>query len=141
MRRAPACSGRSPPTPARLWRAARCWVPSLVGALWGSIEGSGAGATSAAKSAAPAAAAAPKDVNGVVAAKAAPASAPPSAPATSMPPAPSAAKIAAEHNLDLSAVEGSGKRGQVLKGDVLAAIAAPAAPVASPQPVAAPAVA
>ena len=41
------------------------------------------------------------------------------APAASMPPAPSAAKIAAEHNLDLGAIAGSGKRGQVLKGDVL----------------------
>jgi 2-oxoglutarate dehydrogenase E2 component (dihydrolipoamide succinyltransferase) len=37
-----------------------------------------------------------------------------------MPPAPSAAKIAAERGIDTSAVAGSGKRGQVLKGDVLA---------------------
>ncbi len=43
--------------------------------------------------------------------------------ATAMPPAPSAAKIAAEQRIDLSAVAGSGKRGQVLKGDVLAAAA------------------
>ena len=42
-----------------------------------------------------------------------------------MPPAPSAAKIAAEHGVDLGAVAGSGKRGQVLKGDVLAALANP----------------
>ena len=41
---------------------------------------------------------------------------------TSMPPAPSAAKLAAESNIDTSAVVGSGKRGQVLKGDVLTAI-------------------
>jgi 2-oxoglutarate dehydrogenase E2 component (dihydrolipoamide succinyltransferase) len=39
---------------------------------------------------------------------------------TQMPPAPSAAKIAAERGIDTSAVAGSGKRGQVLKGDVLA---------------------
>ena len=37
-----------------------------------------------------------------------------------MPAAPSAAKIAADNNLDASSVAGSGKRGQVLKGDVLA---------------------
>ena len=42
--------------------------------------------------------------------------------ATAMPPAPSAAKIAAENKIDLDCVAGSGKRGQVLKGDVLAAV-------------------
>jgi len=55
-----------------------------------------------------------------------------------MSPAPSAAKIAAEANISTDQVQGSGKRGQVLKGDVLDAIAkgapsqpneAPAAPV------------
>ncbi|HZZ59572.1 MAG TPA: 2-oxoglutarate dehydrogenase complex dihydrolipoyllysine-residue succinyltransferase [Roseiarcus sp.] len=61
---------------------------------------------------------------------------------TAMPPAPSAAKIAAENKIDLGAVTGSGKRGQVLKGDVLATLAkgaapAPAPPVA-PGPVSAP---
>jgi 2-oxoglutarate dehydrogenase E2 component (dihydrolipoamide succinyltransferase) len=63
------------------------------------------------------------------------------APATAMPPAPSAAKIAAEDRIDLSAVTGSGKRGQVLKGDVLAAAAAvnASAPVVAPAPVQAPA--
>jgi 2-oxoglutarate dehydrogenase E2 component (dihydrolipoamide succinyltransferase) len=50
-----------------------------------------------------------------------------------MPAAPSAAKIAADNNLDTSSVAGSGKRGQVLKGDVLASLAAPAA---APAPVA-----
>ena len=45
-----------------------------------------------------------------------------------MPPAPSAAKIAAEDKIDLGSVAGSGKRGQVLKGDVLAAAAAAKAP-------------
>ena len=48
-----------------------------------------------------------------------------------MPPAPSAAKIAAENRIDLAGVAGSGKRGQVLKGDVLAAVAA-AAPLLRP---------
>ena len=53
------------------------------------------------------------------------ASAPASKPsaATAMPPAPSAAKIAVENGIDLSAVTGSGKRGQVLEGDVLREIA------------------
>lgn len=40
-----------------------------------------------------------------------------------MPPAPSAVKIMADNNLSASQVEGSGKRGQVLKGDVLEALA------------------
>jgi 2-oxoglutarate dehydrogenase E2 component (dihydrolipoamide succinyltransferase) len=55
---------------------------------------------------------------------------------TAMPPAPSAAKLAAEDKIDLASVAGSGKRGQVLKGDVLAAAAARA-----PTPVIAPPVA
>ncbi len=40
-----------------------------------------------------------------------------------MPPAPAAAKLLAENNLSADQVDGSGKRGQVLKGDVLAAVA------------------
>ncbi|GAC1330393.1 MAG: 2-oxoglutarate dehydrogenase complex dihydrolipoyllysine-residue succinyltransferase [Beijerinckiaceae bacterium] len=40
--------------------------------------------------------------------------------ATQTPPAPSAAKIAIERGIDTGAIAGSGKRGQVLKGDVLA---------------------
>ena len=96
-----------------------------IGALLGQLSG---GAT------APAAAPAP-----VAAAKA--------APKTAMPPAPSAAKIAAEDRIDLSSVAGSGKRGQVLKGDVLAAAAAAngsppvVAPAPAPAPVPAPALA
>ena len=55
--------------------------------------------------------------------------------ATATPPAPSAAKIASERGLDLTTVAGSGKRGQVLKGDALAALArAPAAKPAAPEP-------
>lgn len=56
---------------------------------------------------------------------------PPPAKTEAMPPAPSAAKIAAEQGLSLAAVDGSGKRGQVLKGDVLQALAARPAPVAA----------
>ncbi|WP_316861934.1 2-oxoglutarate dehydrogenase complex dihydrolipoyllysine-residue succinyltransferase [uncultured Cohaesibacter sp.] len=74
--------------------------------------------------------------------KAAPAPAPAAAPAaTAMPPAPSAAKMMTEQKIDPSAVSGTGVRGQVLKGDVINAIAAGAtapagvpasAPVARP---------
>ncbi|HEY4926783.1 MAG TPA: 2-oxoglutarate dehydrogenase complex dihydrolipoyllysine-residue succinyltransferase [Roseiarcus sp.] len=110
-----------------------------VGALLGMVAASSAASASkpAGAPAAASAAVAPKDVNGVapkdvngVAPKA------PAPAATTMPPAPSAAKIAAEQGVDLGAVAGSGKRGQVLKGDVLAALASPAptAPAAAPAP-------
>jgi 2-oxoglutarate dehydrogenase E2 component (dihydrolipoamide succinyltransferase) len=94
-----------------------------IGALLGQLSG---GATAPAAAPAPAAAAK-------------------AAPKTAMPPAPSAAKIAAEDRIDLSSVAGSGKRGQVLKGDVLAAAAAAngsppvVAPAPAPAPVPAPA--
>jgi len=76
-------------------------------------------------------------------AQAAPNSAPTSkSSATSMPPAPSASKMMAEQNLDPAAVSGSGKRGQILKSDVMEAMTkAPSlapAPVPAPAPVAAP---
>jgi 2-oxoglutarate dehydrogenase E2 component (dihydrolipoamide succinyltransferase) len=60
---------------------------------------------------------------------------------TAMPPAPAAAKMAAEDKIDLASVAGSGKRGQVLKGDVIAAAAAARAPspAVAPAPVQAPA--
>ena len=71
-------------------------------------------------------------------APAAAAPAPAAAAPTSMPPAPSAAKMMAEKKVDPSAVAGSGVRGQVLKGDVINAIASgvtsPAG--AAPQPAA-----
>ncbi|PDQ19142.1 dihydrolipoyllysine-residue succinyltransferase [Mesorhizobium sanjuanii] len=55
--------------------------------------------------------------------------------ARTMPPAPSAAKLLAEANLAVDQVPGSGKRGQVLKGDVLDAIArgAPSQPAEMPK--------
>ena len=81
-----------------------------IGALLGQLSGGAAAAAAAPAPAAPAKAAAA------------------SAPTTAMPPAPSAAKIAAEDKIDLGSVAGSGKRGQVLKGDVLAAAAAAKAP-------------
>ncbi len=61
------------------------------------------------------------------------AAAPAAAPAAAMAPAPAAAKIMAENNISADGVEGSGKRGQVLKGDVIAAIAkGPAASAPAP---------
>ncbi|NTF88773.1 2-oxoglutarate dehydrogenase complex dihydrolipoyllysine-residue succinyltransferase [Agrobacterium rhizogenes] len=94
-----------------------------LGALLGQISaGNGAAAAPAAAAAlAPAAAAAPVAAPAV------------SAPASAMPPAPAAAKLLAESNVSADQVDGSGKRGQVLKGDVIAAVAkAASAPVAVP---------
>ncbi|TGP48187.1 2-oxoglutarate dehydrogenase complex dihydrolipoyllysine-residue succinyltransferase [bacterium M00.F.Ca.ET.230.01.1.1] len=58
-----------------------------------------------------------------------------------MPPAPAAAKLIAEHNLSVDQLSGSGKRGQVLKGDVLDAIVkgAPSQPAETPKAAPAPA--
>jgi len=104
-----------------------------LGALLGQIA---EGAAAAAPAAAPAAAAPAKVAE--PAAAAAPAAAAPAAAPSSMPPAPAAAKMLAENNISAEQVDGSGKRGQVLKGDVIAAVAkgvsAPAAPVAARAP-------
>ncbi len=81
-----------------------------VGALLAMLN-EGAGAAAPAPAASAPAPAAP-----------APAAAAPAA-GTSMPPAPSAAKMMTEQNVDPASVAGSGVRGQVLKGDVLNAIA------------------
>jgi len=79
------------------------------------------------------------------AAKPAPA-APAAAPAPVAPPAPAAApaavadsgpavrKMVAESNLDPAAIVGTGKDGRLTKGDVVAHLAKPAAPQASPAP-------
>jgi 2-oxoglutarate dehydrogenase E2 component (dihydrolipoamide succinyltransferase) len=91
-----------------------------VGAVLGSISADGAAAVkSAAKPAAPASpspAAAPP--------KPAPA---PAAGDGSMPPAPAARKLMEEKGLGPADVPGSGRRGQILKEDVIAAAAKPAA--------------
>src|SRR5580693_5222677 len=94
-----------------------------IGALLGQLS---AGAATPAATSVPAAAA-----------KAAP------APAAATPMPPAAAKLAAEDKIDLASVAGSGKRGQVLKGDVLAAVASARAPspVVAPAPLQAPALA
>jgi 2-oxoglutarate dehydrogenase E2 component (dihydrolipoamide succinyltransferase) len=86
-----------------------------LGALLGQI-GAGTGAAAApAKAAEPAVAAAAAPV--AVATVSAPA-----AVASSMPPAPAASKMLVENNLSADQLDGSGKRGQVLKGDVIAAV-------------------
>ncbi|MBL4645356.1 MAG: E3 binding domain-containing protein, partial [Rhizobiales bacterium] len=102
-----------------------------VGALLAMLE-AGAGAQ-----AAPVAAAAP--------APAAVAAAPVVAATSTMPPSPAAGKALAENNLTVDQVAGSGKRGQVLKEDVLSALeqgianaVAPAVAAAAAAPVAAP---
>ena len=82
-----------------------------VGALLGHLgEGSGEAAAPAAKEEK---AEAPKSE--------APKSEPAKADAGSMPPSPAAGKLAAEKGIDPAQVEGSGKRGQVLKEDVMKA--------------------
>ncbi|MBN7806129.1 2-oxoglutarate dehydrogenase complex dihydrolipoyllysine-residue succinyltransferase [Agrobacterium rosae] len=101
-------------------------------ALLGQIAEGAAGAAPSAPAAAPAKAPEPAPAAAAPAAVSAPA-------ASSMPPAPAAGKLLAENNLSADQVDGSGKRGQVLKGDVLAAVtkgvsapaATPAAPVAA----------
>ncbi|WP_279111190.1 2-oxoglutarate dehydrogenase complex dihydrolipoyllysine-residue succinyltransferase [Bartonella apis] len=95
-----------------------------VGALLGSIEAGAAGNVAPQPKPAPSAPA-PQ-----------PAASAPAAASGSMQPAPSAAKLMAENNLSAGQVDGSGKRGQVLKGDVLDALAkgiSAAAPVAAPR--------
>ena len=98
-----------------------------VGALLGSIEAGAAGNVASQPKPAQPAPSAPAPQ---------PAASAPAAASGSMQPAPSAAKLMAENNLSAGQVDGSGKRGQVLKGDVLDALAkgiSAAAPVAAPR--------
>ena len=100
-----------------------------LGALLGQIAaGSGAAA-------APVAAAEKKAEPAAAAPAAQPAVAAAAPTASSMPPAPSAGKLLAENNLSADQVDGSGKRGQVLKGDVLAAVAKGISAPAASEPV------
>jgi 2-oxoglutarate dehydrogenase E2 component (dihydrolipoamide succinyltransferase) len=107
-------------------------------ALLGQIAAAAAGAAAPAPAAAPAKAAEPAPAAPAPVAAAASAS----ASVSSMPPAPAASKMLAENNISADQVDGSGKRGQVLKGDVIAAVAkgisapaaVPAAPVAARGP-------
>ena len=107
-----------------------------VDALLGQIA-EGEGAPAPAPSTAPAESAAAAPAANATPAEPAPAPAPQG---TDMPPAPSAAKMMAENSISVDQVSGSGKRGQVLKGDVIDALAkgitepAPAAPAAARAP-------
>ena len=106
-----------------------------VGALLGAIA-AGAGAAASAP-----AAAAPTPAKAEV--PAANAAGPEPIKATDRAPAPSAQKLIAESGIDAGNIAGSGKSGQVLKEDVLAALSrattAPAAAAAPAKPAAAPA--
>ncbi|MET0747183.1 MAG: 2-oxoglutarate dehydrogenase complex dihydrolipoyllysine-residue succinyltransferase, partial [Rhizobium sp.] len=104
-----------------------------LNALLGQISAGGAAAAPAA--AAPAAAPAKAEPAAAAAAPAAAVSAPAAAAPTSMPPAPAAAKLLAENNVAADQVDGSGKRGQVLKGDVIAAVAKGLSAPAAAEPV------
>ncbi|MGP0057700.1 MAG: 2-oxoglutarate dehydrogenase complex dihydrolipoyllysine-residue succinyltransferase [Beijerinckiaceae bacterium] len=99
------------------------------GALLGQINEAGVAAASAAPAKKPAAAAAP-----LQAAPAAKVQAP-AAVAPAMPPSPAASKIAADRGVDVVQIEGSGRRGQVLKGDVLDFAANPPAALVPSAPV------
>lgn len=116
-----------------------------VGALLGSISAGGEAAAPATKSQAVSQASSPEAASTVKQAAAETAKIAGDAGAIeqrSMPPAPAAAKLIAEANLAVDQIAGTGKRGQVLKGDVLDAIArgAPSQPAetlkSAPAPVA-----
>lgn len=100
-----------------------------VNALLGAIAAGGAGAAASAPAAAPTPAKA--------AVPAANAAGPEPIQATDRAPAPSAQKLIAENGLEANAINGTGKSGQVLKEDVLASLARPAA--VAPAPAAKPA--
>jgi len=108
-----------------------------VGALLGAIAaGAGAGAAApAAKPAEPKAETPAANAAGPEPIKPAAAAAP-AAGGSDRAPAPSARKLIAENDLDAGAIAGSGKAGQVLKEDVLAALATPPAAAAAPAPAA-----
>jgi len=115
-----------------------------VGALLGSISAGGAAAAPATKPQAVAQASSPDAAHTVKQAAAETAKIAGDAGAVeprSMPPAPAAAKLIAENNLAVDQLSGSGKRGQVLKGDVLDAISkgAPSQPAEMPKAAPAPA--
>ncbi len=99
-----------------------------VGALLGAISAGGAGAAASA----PAAAAPTPAKTEVPAANAAGPEPIKPAGATDRAPAPSAQKLINENGLDANSIGGSGKSGQVLKEDVLGALARTSTPAAAP---------
>ncbi|HWA50989.1 MAG TPA: 2-oxoglutarate dehydrogenase complex dihydrolipoyllysine-residue succinyltransferase [Dongiaceae bacterium] len=103
-----------------------------IGAIIGQIsEGAVAAAPAPKPAAAPAAAPAPAPT-----AAPAPAAAPAwaAAPAAVADSGPAVRKLVAESNVDPAAIAGTGKDGRLTKGDVVAHLAKPAAPQASPAP-------
>jgi 2-oxoglutarate dehydrogenase E2 component (dihydrolipoamide succinyltransferase) len=100
-----------------------------VGALIGAITEGAAAAPKPVEAAKPAPApkAAPAAPAPAAAAKAAPAEPLPNGNGSAMPPAPAAAKLMADNGIAPETVNGSGRRGQILKEDVAAAMARPAA--------------
>jgi 2-oxoglutarate dehydrogenase E2 component (dihydrolipoamide succinyltransferase) len=102
-----------------------------VGALLGEIVDGAAAASRPAKAAPAAPVPLEKPVPAAVAA-APVAPVPVVAQKPAMPPSPAATKIAADHALDAATIEGSGKRGQLLKGDVLAYLATAREPAPEP---------
>jgi 2-oxoglutarate dehydrogenase E2 component (dihydrolipoamide succinyltransferase) len=122
--------------------AAKTGETVKVGSVLGQIGEGAASAVSKAKTEAPAApppeeapaAPPPPEPSPAPPPRVALAPAPFPAPPPPMPPSPAAAKIAADHGVETAAIEGSGKRGQVLKSDVLEFVAkAPPAPAAALQ--------
>ncbi|MET3522694.1 2-oxoglutarate dehydrogenase complex dihydrolipoyllysine-residue succinyltransferase [Mesorhizobium abyssinicae] len=114
-----------------------------VGALLGSISAGGEAAAPATKPQAVSQASSPDAASTVKQAAAETAKIAGDAGAIeqrTMPPAPAAAKLIAEANLAVDQITGTGKRGQVLKGDVLDAIAkgAPSQPAETPRSAPAP---
>ncbi|MDR6530694.1 2-oxoglutarate dehydrogenase E2 component (dihydrolipoamide succinyltransferase) [Caulobacter rhizosphaerae] len=106
----------------------------VPGTVLGVVTEGGA-ATAAPAAPAPKAAPAPAPAPTPAPAPVAAAPAPAPAPAVAAPVSPAPARVAAENNLDLSKVAGTGKDGRVTKGDALAALEARAnapAPVAAP---------
>jgi 2-oxoglutarate dehydrogenase E2 component (dihydrolipoamide succinyltransferase) len=96
-----------------------------IGTVLGALREGGPGAAAAK----PAAVAAPAAAPAKPAAAPAPAAA---KPAAAMPPAPAARKLMAETGIAAETVTGSGKRGQILKQDVVAATSRPAPATTAP---------
>ena len=94
-----------------------------VGTVLGAVKEGAAAAPAAAKAEPPAAKPAAQ-----------PAKAPAAPAAAAPPPPPSVRRIAEESNLDVSTVAGTGKRGQVTKGDALAALEAVKVPAPKQAP-------
>jgi 2-oxoglutarate dehydrogenase E2 component (dihydrolipoamide succinyltransferase) len=108
-----------------------------IGSVLGSIN---EGTAATAQPAAPRPAAAPPPPS--KAPEAAPPKAAPAAASTGnggMPPSPAARRVMEEKGLSEADVQGSGRRGQILKEDAMAASARAAAPAAAPRPQEAPA--